>query len=52
MTRWLIYNGIPSEEVFLMEEWELLANAIIFGQFHNGGLEWDWESMRFIERER
>ena len=34
-----------------MEEWELLANAIVFAQFENGGLEWDWEEMRFIEKD-
>jgi hypothetical protein len=33
-----------------MEEWELLANAIIFGQFVNGGLDWDWDSMQFVEK--
>jgi hypothetical protein len=51
VTRWLIHNGIPVDQVALMEEWELLANAIVFGQFANGGLEWDWESMQFIERQ-
>ena len=49
MSRWLVYNGIPYEEIALMEEWELLANAIIFAQFHNGCLSWDWDNMEFIE---
>lgn len=50
MTRWLIHNGIPVDQVSLMEEWELLANAIVFGQFANGNLEWDWDDMKFIDR--
>ena len=49
MTRWLIFNGIPIEHVYLMEEPELLANAIVFGQFNNGGLSWDWEAMDYIK---
>jgi hypothetical protein len=33
-----------------LDDWELLAYAIVFSQFKNGGLEWNWESMSFIER--
>jgi hypothetical protein len=51
VSRWLIKNGIPYEEVDLMDEAELLANAIVFGQLENGGLEWDWETMKFEERQ-
>ncbi len=50
MSRWLIKNGIPREEIELMDEAELLANAIVFGQFENGGLEWDWEEMKFLPK--
>lgn len=49
MTRWLIFNGVPYEHVSLMEEWELLANSIVFGQFNNGGKTWDWDLMDFID---
>lgn len=48
MSRWLLFNNVPYEHVVLMEEHELLANSIVFGQFNNGGLEWDWELMDFI----
>jgi hypothetical protein len=34
-----------------MEEWEMLAHSIVFGQFHNGGLEWSWDEMNYIKRD-
>jgi len=49
VTRWLVFNGIPLEQALLMEEWELLAHSIVFGQFHNGGLEWDWNNMNYVK---
>jgi hypothetical protein len=33
-----------------MDEWELTAYGIVFGQLENGGKEWDWERMSFIEK--
>lgn len=51
MSRWLIYNGVPYEIVNLMEDWEMLANTIVFAQFANGGQEWDWSTMQFVKKE-
>jgi hypothetical protein len=44
-----VKNGIPFDAAHAMEDWELLAYAIIFAQFENGNQEWSWEDMRFIE---
>jgi hypothetical protein len=33
-----------------MPVWQLLAYGIVFGQFSNGDLTWDWDRMTFIER--
>jgi hypothetical protein len=32
-----------------MQLWEVMAYAITFARFENGK-EWDWDSMKFIER--
>jgi hypothetical protein len=34
-----------------LDEWELLAYAIAFSQCENGGLEWDWDNMKFKDKD-
>jgi hypothetical protein len=43
-------NGIPYDVVHLMDEWELLAHAVTLAQFENGGKEFDWHSLSWIDR--
>jgi hypothetical protein len=50
MTNWCIRNGIPYDVAHALDDGELLAHTIVFAQFENNGLEWDWDRMRFIEK--
>ena len=43
-------NGVPFDVAHVLDDWELLAYAIVFSQFENGNLEWDWAAMRFAEK--
>jgi hypothetical protein len=49
MSRFLISKNVPYDIVHLMEDWEILANAIVLAQLDNGQ-EWSWEAMEFIEK--
>lgn len=50
MICWAVRNGVPFNAAYDMTLWQLKAYAIIFSQFENGGLEYDWDEERFIER--
>jgi hypothetical protein len=50
MVCWAIKNGVPFDVAHSLEEGELLAYWIVFGQLQNGNQEWDWGRMDFIER--
>lgn len=50
MIHWAIRNGIPYDVAYSLDYQELLATAIVFAQFENGGQDWDWETMKFIEK--
>lgn len=50
MQAYAIKNGVPYDVAHVMDDWELLAHAIVFAQFDNGNKEWDWDNMKFIER--
>jgi len=43
-------SGVPYDVVNLMEEWELLAHAVVLAQFENGGKDYDWDKLSFIDR--
>lgn len=47
---WAVRNGVPYDVAYVLTEAELAAHAIVFSQFENGNLEWDWEGMRFIPK--
>jgi len=32
-----------------MEDWELLGYGVVFAQYENGGKEYDWDMMEFID---
>lgn len=51
MIHWCIRNGVPYDVAYSLEYSELLATVIVFSQFENGGLEWDWDAMRFIPKD-
>jgi hypothetical protein len=46
----VIKNGVPFDVAHALEDWELIAYTVVFGQFENGNKEWDWDSMSFIDR--
>ena len=48
MICWDIKNGVPFDVAHALPDFELLAYAIVFAQFENGGQEWDWDRMQFI----
>jgi len=50
MILWIIKNGVPYDVAHSLYDWELLAYFVVFAQFENGNLEFDWEKFRFIER--
>lgn len=33
-----------------MDEWELLAYAIVFAKLENNAQHWDWDRMTFVEK--
>jgi hypothetical protein len=43
-------SGVPFDVVHLMDEWELLAHAVVLAGFENGGKEFDWDRLSFIEK--
>jgi hypothetical protein len=45
-----VKSGIPFDLVEVMDEWELLAHAVVFAQYENGGKEFDWDRLSFIDR--
>jgi hypothetical protein len=45
-------HGVPYELVELLDEWELLAHAVVLAQYENGGKEYDWDSLTFVDRDR
>jgi hypothetical protein len=52
MTLWNIQNGVPFDVAHCLPDWESLAYAIVFAQHKNGGKEWDWDRMTFIDKGR
>jgi len=46
----VVKNGVPFDVAHCLDEQELLAYGIIFGQFENGNKEWDWDRKTFIDR--
>lgn len=50
MIAWVVKNGVPFDVAYALDFHELYAFAIVFGQYENGGREWDWDRMQFIER--
>lgn len=42
--------GVPFDVAHALEDWELLGYCIVFAQYENGNLEFDWEEMKFEER--
>jgi hypothetical protein len=45
-----VKNGVPFDVAHALEPAELLAHGIVFAQYENGGRQWDWDSMTFVER--
>lgn len=50
MICYVIKNGVPFDVAHCMEDWDLLAHSVTFAKLDNGDLDFDWDSMRFIER--
>lgn len=47
-----VKNGVPFDVAHSMEYYELLSYLIVFGQFENPNLEWDWDRMQFFENKK
>ena len=41
--------GVPFDVAHAMEDWELLGYGVVFAQYENGGKEFDWDMMQWIE---
>jgi hypothetical protein len=45
----LVDHGVPYDVAFALDRPRRLAHAIVLGRFH--GNEWDWNAMRWKDRE-
>jgi hypothetical protein len=50
MICWLIKHGVPFDTAHALDHSELLAYTVKFAQFDNGGKEFDFDTMKFIDR--
>jgi len=46
---WLVKNGVPWSEAFELDQAEVMAFCVTFGEFEGG--EFDWSSMQWRKKD-
>jgi hypothetical protein len=49
MCLWLVKNGVSYDLAFSLDDLDLLAHVIVFGEME-GSSEWDWGNMAWKPR--